>query len=93
MAAGLPVVYCESLESTVPELVRYGVEGLCTLPEPAALAAALERLMTDEAEWARLRANAVERASGYDWDEVARRIEAACVRLARPTAGATSMPK
>jgi hypothetical protein len=40
--------------------------------------------MTDEAEWARLRANAVERASGYDWDEVARRIEAACARLARP---------
>lgn len=83
MAAGLPVVYCESPESAVPELVRHGVEGLCTAPEATALAAALERLMTDEAEWSRLRANAVERAGGYDWDEVARRIEATCARLVR----------
>jgi glycosyltransferase involved in cell wall biosynthesis len=82
MAAGLPVVYCESPESAVPELVRDGVEGLCTAPEPAALAAALDRLLTDEAEWSRLRRNALERASGYDWDEVARRIEETCARLA-----------
>lgn len=81
MAAGLPVVYCESPESAVPELVRDGVEGVCTAPEPAALAAALERLLTDEAEWSRLRANALERAAGYDWDEVARRIEETCARL------------
>ncbi|HEV2844165.1 MAG TPA: glycosyltransferase family 4 protein, partial [Thermoanaerobaculia bacterium] len=30
MAAGLPVVYCESPESAVPELVRDGVEGVCS---------------------------------------------------------------
>jgi len=81
MAAGLPVVYCESPESAVPELVRHGVEGLCTAPEPAALATALERLMTDEGEWSRLRGNAMERAAGYDWDEIARQIEATCARL------------
>jgi glycosyltransferase involved in cell wall biosynthesis len=81
MAAGLPVVYCESPESAVPELVRDGVEGVCTAPEPAALAAALDRLLTDEAEWSRLRRNALERAAGYDWDEVARRIEETCARL------------
>jgi glycosyltransferase involved in cell wall biosynthesis len=81
MAAGLPVVYCESPESAVPELVRHGVEGLCTAPEPQALAAALERLMTDEEEWSRLRGNALERAAGYDWDEIARRIEETCARL------------
>ncbi len=83
MAAGLPVVYCESPESAVPELVRHGVEGLCTPAEPAALAAALERLMTDGEEWSRLRRNAIERASGYDWDEIARQIERACARLVR----------
>jgi len=81
MAAGLPVVYCGSPESAVPELVRDGVEGLCTAPEPAALAEALERLMTDGEEWSRLRGNAMERAAGYDWDEIARRIEATCARL------------
>jgi glycosyltransferase involved in cell wall biosynthesis len=81
MAAGLPVVYCESPESAVPELVRHGVEGLCCPPEPGALAEALERLLTDEEEWSRLRRNALERAAGYDWDEIARRIEATCARL------------
>jgi len=85
MAAGLPVVYCESPESAVPELVRHGVEGLCTPPEPQALAAALERLMTDEEEWSRLRGNALERAAGYDWDEIARRIEETCARLVART--------
>jgi glycosyltransferase involved in cell wall biosynthesis len=83
MAAGLPVVYCESPESAVPELVRHGVEGICAAPEPAALAAALDRLLTDEAEWRRLRGNALERAAGYDWDEVARRIEETCARLVK----------
>lgn len=81
MAAGLPVVYCESPESAVPELVRDGVEGICTEPEPVALAAALERLLSDDDEWRRLHENAVKRASGYDWDEVARRIEETCLRL------------
>ncbi|HSK75740.1 MAG TPA: glycosyltransferase family 4 protein [Thermoanaerobaculia bacterium] len=81
MAAGLPVVYCESPESAVPELVRDGVEGVCTEPEPKALAVALERLLADGEEWQRLHENALKRASGYDWDEVARRIEETCLRL------------
>jgi glycosyltransferase involved in cell wall biosynthesis len=84
MASGLPVVYCESSESAVPELVRDGIEGLCTAPEPAALARALERLLTDDAERSRLRANALARAAGYDWDEIARQIEAACERARFP---------
>lgn len=81
MAAGLPVVYCESPESAVPELVRHGVEGVCTAPVPEALAEALARLLDDEAEWTRLHSNALERAAGYDWDEIARRIEATCLAL------------
>ena len=80
MAAGLPVVYCESPESAVPELVRDGIEGQCTAPEPVALAQALDRLLTDDAEWSRLRANALARAAGYDWDEIARQIEAVAGR-------------
>jgi glycosyltransferase involved in cell wall biosynthesis len=81
MAAGLPVVYCESPESAVPELVRHGVEGLCANPTPEALAEVLDRLLTDEDEWRRLRRNALERAAGYDWDEIARQIEEACGKL------------
>jgi glycosyltransferase involved in cell wall biosynthesis len=80
MAAGLPVVYCESSESAVPELVRDGIEGVCTAPDPAALARVLDRLLTDAAERSRLRANALARATGYDWDEIARQIEGVCGR-------------
>ncbi len=81
MAAGLPVVYCQSPESAVGELVRDGVEGIAVAPEPAELAAVLARLLNDEKEWRRLSANAVARAAGYDWDAIAERIEAICLAL------------
>ena len=81
MAAGLPVVYCESPESAVPELVRHGVEGLCCAPEPAALAGAIARLLADGEEWSRLHESARARAAAYDWDEIARRIAELCERL------------
>lgn len=82
MAAGLPVVTCESTESAVPELVRHGVEGLQCRPDPRELAAVLERLLADRAEWERLSGNARERATLYDWDEIARQIEGRCRALA-----------
>lgn len=48
MAAGLPVVACRA--AAVPEVVRDGVTGLLVPPRtPAALAAALERVLGDEA--------------------------------------------
>ena len=47
MAAGLPVVACRA--AAVPEIVRDGETGLLVAPRtPAALAAALERMLTDE---------------------------------------------
>ena len=75
MAAGLPVVVCESSESAVSELVRDGVEGVVTTPEPEALAAALARLLDDDAERARMAAAARRRAEGFDWSRVAERME------------------
>ncbi len=83
MAAGLPVVYCESSESAVPELVRHGVEGLRCAPEPEALAAALRRLLGDGEEWSRMSATARARAEHYDWGEIARRFEEIFERLTR----------
>jgi glycosyltransferase involved in cell wall biosynthesis len=81
MAAGLPVVYCQSPESAVGELVRDGVEGVAVPPVPETLAAVLARLLNDGEEWRRLSANAVARAAGYDWDAIALRIEAICLAL------------
>ncbi|HVF61448.1 MAG TPA: glycosyltransferase family 4 protein [Thermoanaerobaculia bacterium] len=75
MAAGLPVVYCESAESAVPELVRDGVEGVCCAPTAEALASTLERLLVDDDERGRLADGARARAELYDWEEIARRFE------------------
>ena len=85
MAAGLPVVYCQSSESAVDELVRDGIEGAATAADPADLAAILARLLADTpdaaAEHRRLAANARARAALYDWDAIGRRIEEICLRL------------
>lgn len=75
MAAGLPVVYCASSESALPELVRDGVEGFVAEADPAALAGVLARLLDDRALWRRLHHAAQERASGYDWDAIAGEVE------------------
>jgi glycosyltransferase involved in cell wall biosynthesis len=57
MAEGVPVVATRL--SGIPELVQDGVTGLLVEPhDPEALAAALERLLSDEALAARLSANA-----------------------------------
>jgi glycosyltransferase involved in cell wall biosynthesis len=75
MAAGLPVVYCESTESALSELIEPGVEGLRTAPEPDALAAALEALLADETEVRLLGENARRRADRFDWPAVAAEME------------------
>jgi glycosyltransferase involved in cell wall biosynthesis len=75
MATGLPVVYCESPESALPELVRPGLEGICTAPEPRALAAALSRLLGDQKERERLARGARERSEAYAWEAIAKRLE------------------
>jgi glycosyltransferase involved in cell wall biosynthesis len=77
MAAGLPVVYCESSESALTELVEPGVHGLCTAPEPEPLAQAIGRLLGGEGEGerARMAEAAREHASGFDWGAVAGRVE------------------
>jgi glycosyltransferase involved in cell wall biosynthesis len=81
MAAGLPVLYCESSESAVPELVRSGVEGIEVPADPEALANEIAALLADPARHARLAEAARERAAEYDYGEIARRIERLCEDL------------
>lgn len=76
MAAGLPVVYCESSESALSELVEDGVQGLRTAPDPESLAAALDRLLANEGERRWLSDNARRHAEGFDWGAVAVATEA-----------------
>ena len=81
MAAGLPVVYCESSESALSELVEPGVHGACTQPQPDALAMALDRLLADPAEVRRLAENALRHAARYDWSAVATDMETVFLSL------------
>jgi glycosyltransferase involved in cell wall biosynthesis len=83
MAAGLPVVYCASSESAVPELVRDGIEGVSCAADPASLASAIARLLGDGGEWHRLSAAARARAARYDWAEIGGEAEERFRRLAR----------
>ena len=81
MAAGLPVVYCDSSESALGELVEHGVHGVCTAPHPEALAQALERLLAAPGEVRELAENALRHAALYDWSVVAVEMEALFLSL------------
>jgi len=75
LAAGLPVVSCASPDSAVGELVRDGVEGIAVPADRDALAAALERLLDDEATLTRMSHSARQRAAEFDWAKIAARFE------------------
>ncbi len=70
MACGCPII--TSNTSSLPEVV--GQAGLMVGPEDeTALVAALDSLLTDETEHARLRAAGLVRAAQFSWQETARR--------------------
>lgn len=71
MAGALPVLATDVPGNT--ELLR-GV-GLLAAPEPAALAAAVDRLASDPGLRGRLAGRSAERARRHTWEEVARQVE------------------
>lgn len=83
MALGVPVIYCPSPDNAVGELVRDGVEGLASPAEPDALAAAIERLMRDEALRGRLGRAGMQRAREFDLGVIGSKAEALIAALAR----------
>jgi glycosyltransferase involved in cell wall biosynthesis len=73
----------------VPDAVRDGESGLTVDgDDPAAIAAAVLRLLDDPELYARLRAGGLARADRSDWRDRARQFTALCRRLA----GATPEP-
>ncbi|NCY03977.1 MAG: glycosyltransferase [Planctomycetia bacterium] len=75
LALGRPVVYCAAAENAIGDVVRHESEGLCTEPTPAALAAAITRLLDDPEARAEFSRRARARAADYDWPAVAERAE------------------
>jgi phosphatidylinositol alpha-mannosyltransferase len=75
MAAGVPVV-CTDIPG-YREVVRAGVDGLLVPPDdPAALADAIARVLSDGSLAATLAEGGRERAAGYAWEAVLPRLEA-----------------
>jgi glycosyltransferase involved in cell wall biosynthesis len=68
VAAGLPIL----MTAVPPNAQDFAAAGAAELvpDDPAAFAAALERLAGDPAEWSRRRAAALRLAAGYDWPVV-----------------------
>lgn len=72
MSAGVAIV--ASRTGGIPSLVHHEINGLLVPPgDPAELAAALDRVLTDESLAARLRSGARAQA-GRDWNAVAARV-------------------
>ena len=75
MAAGLPVI--ASRVGGIPDLIDHDVNGLLVPPDdPAALAAAISRVLTEPGTAARLAAAARQTAQRYTWPALARQVAA-----------------
>jgi len=86
MACGVPVVTVAGpMNATATELVADGVDGV-VVPKPdcRALAAALDKLLDDEAARRRMGDAARKKAEAYDAPRVAVTLEATYLRLLRP---------
>jgi glycosyltransferase involved in cell wall biosynthesis len=73
MQSGKPVITCRDSGGTT-ELVQDGVTGLVTDPDPAALAAAVDRLWSSRRDARRMGHAAIERARAVTWDAVVEQI-------------------
>ena len=74
MAAGRPIVASDL--PSIREVLQHEADALLVTPgDPAAMAAAIERLITNPSLSARLAAAALAAAPAYSWDRRAERLE------------------
>lgn len=76
MAAGLPVVATDI--ASIRNICRHEVDALLAPPDPVAIAATIERLLTDPVLVARVGDAARRRATDFSWRARARRISTLC---------------
>jgi glycosyltransferase involved in cell wall biosynthesis len=91
LRAGVPIV--ATAVGGIPEIVRPGETGLLVPPgDPATLAAAVDRLLTDRALAAALATGARRASAAYGWDELARSVLSVYRAAAARVPGAARSP-
>lgn len=80
MAAGLPVVCCESSENASLELISEGVNGRITTPSPSALAQTIASMLRDRVLLQEMSEAARCTAKCYAWPPIAEQFEAVAKR-------------
>ena len=80
MAYGKPVIVCSD-GGGLADFVEDGVNGFVVEPEPAAIAAAVQRLVDDRGLAERLGRAARERAQEFTWENAMRQFDAAVERV------------
>ena len=91
---GMPLVALEAMAAALPVLATrvpgstelLGGVGLLADPEPAALAAGIDRLAQDPDLRLQLARRSAEAAPGYSWDAVTRQVEQVYASVLPPTA-------
>lgn len=74
MAIGTPVIYCDSPESAVGEIVRHDLEGICVSPNSQDLAIAMKDLLSNAQKWSKLSENARIRSQTFDWNHISHQL-------------------
>jgi L-malate glycosyltransferase len=82
LAIGLPVIYCESPESAVGEIVHDGIHGYQTKADARELAHVIDSLLADDGTMTRFSETAKAHVVKYDWANVAVVVESILEQLA-----------
>ena len=75
MACATPVVYCDSPDSALSEIVPVGRCGLMAQATPDSIASAIRRLLEDGSLWRQMSTNATTDVEKYRWETVAEQTE------------------
>jgi glycosyltransferase involved in cell wall biosynthesis len=75
MACATPVVYCDSPDSALSEIIPGGRCGLMAQATPDSIANAIRRLLEDTCLWRQMSSNATTDVKTYAWGTIAEQTE------------------
>lgn len=75
MACGTPVVYCDSSDSALSEIIPVGRCGLMAQATPDSIASSIQELLKDASLWHLMSTNATTDVQRYQWENIAEQTE------------------